>query len=172
VAVRVFPVDPAGKPTFGSTYGAARPGGRSHDGEDIFAPEGTPVRAVDDGHVRYSTNTLGGNVAYLTTADGTYYFAHLSRFEGEARQVKAGDVIAFVGHTGNASQTPPHLHFAIYPPGGGGAVDPYEALRAVQPGHEAAPGVPGARPPVASPRGSNAGIGWLVLLWALSKRRG
>ena len=121
----VFPVD--GASNFGPTFGAPRDG-HTHQGVDIFATEGTPVRAVVSGAVVYSENTLGGQTATLIGADNTsYYYAHLSAYEGAARSVRAGEVIGYVGHTGNASQTPAHLHFEIHPHRGD-AIDPYDAL--------------------------------------------
>lgn len=126
-----FPV--GGHPNFGPTFGAPRPGNRGHQGVDIFAPEGTPVYAVTAGYVRHASNNLGGTVANLTGLDGTwYYYAHLSGYEGEERQVQSGEVIGYVGHTGNAAQTPPHLHFEIHPDGGA-AIDPFPALREAAP---------------------------------------
>lgn len=123
----VFPVDSSGSPNFGATFGAPRDG-HSHQGVDIFATEGTPVKAVVDGSVVYSENTLGGQTATLIGPDNTsYYYAHLSGYEGAARSVRAGDVIGYVGRTGNASQTPAHLHFEIHP-NRGDAIDPYDAL--------------------------------------------
>lgn len=137
--IDVFPVASSGKPNFGDTFNAPRntpTGTRKHEGIDIFAAEGTPALAAVDGNVRYSTNTLGGNVAHLTGTDGTwYYYAHLSAYEpaeGTARAVRAGDVIGYVGHTGNAANTPPHLHFETHP-NNGVAVDPFEALKLVAP---------------------------------------
>jgi murein DD-endopeptidase MepM/ murein hydrolase activator NlpD len=159
--LRVFPVDPAGKPTFGDDYGAMR-GARSHGGIDIFAPEGTPVLAVDDGRVRYDENKLGGHTAYLTATDGAvYYYAHLSRYEGEARPVQAGDVIAYVGHTGNAATTPPHCHFQERQ--GGSSVDPFPDLVAVAP-RGSFPKLP------AGPSGGSA-FGWLLVLLLLSQHK-
>ena len=129
----VFPVDASGRPNFGPTFAAPRPGGRTHNGVDIFATEGTPVRAVVPGSLNFSTNTLGGNVANLTGRDGTwFYYAHLQGYEGTARTVAEGDVIGYVGRTGNASTTPAHLHFEAHPMNGA-AVDPFAALVAVAP---------------------------------------
>lgn len=132
IAAIRFPVDSSGKPNFGPTFGAAR-GTRTHKGVDIFAKEGTPVFATVDGIVSYSSNKLGGMTANLTGKDGTwYYYAHLSGYEGEARTVLAGETIGYVGNTGNAINTPPHLHFEIHPHNGP-AVDPFVALKEVAP---------------------------------------
>jgi hypothetical protein len=135
VAIRVFPVDATGSPHFADDFGYVRPGAtRGHQGIDIFAGAGTPVRAVDDGAVRFAEDPLGGHALYLTAQDGTvYYGAHLSGYEGAApRPVVAGEVLGYVGTTGNAQGTSPHLHFEAHP-AGGAAVDPYAELRAVAP---------------------------------------
>ncbi len=132
--LRTFPVDPAGKPKFSDDWGAPREG-HTHEGTDIFAPQDTPVLAVEDGKISASSTAIGGLIVNLDTADGTrYYYAHLSGVAGHGwpRNVKAGEVIGYVGNTGNAAHTVPHLHFAIYP-AGGGAVDPFDALSAVAP---------------------------------------
>lgn len=112
-----------------SRFGVPRDAGRrSHQGVDIFARRGTPVVAVADGMARPATNELGGNVVWLY--DGargrTYYYAHLDRWAlADAAVVRAGDTVGFVGNTGNARTTPPHLHFGVYD---GGAVDPLPFL--------------------------------------------
>lgn len=128
-----FPVPAVGPAAVQSFWGAARDGGaRSHEGIDIFAPRGTPVVAVVSGTVRStSPNRLGGNVVWL--ADGTrpqtLYYAHLDRVIAVAGQrVEVGDTLGFVGNTGNAMSTRPHLHFGIYR-GGVGAVDPWPFVR-------------------------------------------
>lgn len=128
--LRVFPV--AGGARFTDDWGDPRSGGRSHAGNDLFNAEGTPLLAADDGEVRYGADVLGGNVANLRSPDGTrYYYAHLSAFEGVNRQVRAGDVIGYMGHTGNAVNTPTHLHFEVHP-GEGAAVDPFPLLSTAQ----------------------------------------
>jgi murein DD-endopeptidase MepM/ murein hydrolase activator NlpD len=132
--IRVFPVAAEGHPTFTDDFGAARPGGRKHEGNDIFADEGTAVVAVDDGSLRFVEDPIGGRAFYLTAHDGTvYYGAHLSAYEGPSpRQVVAGEIIGYVGHTGNAATTAPHLHFEVHP-SGGVAVDPYRLLLPLTP---------------------------------------
>lgn len=102
------------------TYTAARAGGRVHDAIDIMAAEGTPVIAAANGTIEklFYSNGGGGNTIYERSADGKwiYYYAHLQGYAPgvrEGQKVKQGQVIAIVGHTGNASPEGPHLHFAI-----------------------------------------------------------
>jgi len=93
----------------------------------MMSPSGTPLVAVVAGNVQMKTNKLGGNVVWLNGADGArYYYAHLSAWEGGSRSVQAGEVIGYVGQTGNTSAN--HLHFEIHP-GGGAAVNPYPTVR-------------------------------------------
>jgi peptidoglycan LD-endopeptidase LytH len=114
-----FPVEGRGNAAIQSLFGVARDGGRrAHHGIDIFAPRGTPVLAGTDGTVRsISPNDLGGNVVWLSDEQRgqTLYYAHLDRHHVRAGQrVRSGDTLGFVGNTGNARTTPPHLHFGIY----------------------------------------------------------
>ena len=132
----VFPV--YGPVSFSNTFEAPRAGVGWHHGEDIFAPLGAPVLAVAKGTV-YSVgwNDLGGNRLWLRDAKGNqFYYAHLSAFTPLAvnnAHVDAGDVLGFVGNTGDAQSTPYHLHFEIHPVellylGYDGVVSPYPFL--------------------------------------------
>lgn len=101
------------------TWGAARSQGRSHEGQDLFAPKGTPVFSATEGYVRrIGTNELGGNIVFVTGKGGRrYYYAHLDSWaQGltEGQWVTTDTVLGFVGNTGNAITTPPHLHFGMY----------------------------------------------------------
>lgn len=93
----------------------------------MIAPGGTPLVAVESGSATFKTNALGGNAAWITSASGTrYYYAHLSAWEGSSRSVSKGEVIGYVGSTGNTTVN--HLHFEVHP-GGGAAVNPYPYVR-------------------------------------------
>lgn len=102
------------------SFHAARSGGRQHLGIDIMAPEGTPVLAAAGGViVKRDSSALGGISLYQRANDGItiYYYAHLSRYAAgidEGHLVRQGDLIAYVGHTGNADASAPHLHFGVY----------------------------------------------------------
>jgi murein DD-endopeptidase MepM/ murein hydrolase activator NlpD len=109
-------------------YLAPRPGGRKHQGNDIFAPTGTAVVAPVGGVVRHVKGNTAGNAFYLAGDDGTtYYGAHLASFVASPGRVSAGNVIGRVGATGNADGHDPHLHFEVHP-NGGAAVDPWPLL--------------------------------------------
>lgn len=96
---------------------------RDHHGIDIFAPRNTPVLAAADGLVTsVGTNRLGGNVIWIfdPSRGQSHYYAHLEKQAvSTGSRVQAGDVIGYVGNTGNARTTPPHLHFGIYSRGEG-----------------------------------------------------
>jgi murein DD-endopeptidase MepM/ murein hydrolase activator NlpD len=136
----VFPV--FGPVSFTDTYGAPRADVGWHHGDDIFAPLGAPVLAVAKGVVfSVGWNDLGGNRLWLKDGQGNeYYYAHLSAYSPLAvngGRVNAGDVLGFVGNTGDAISTPTHLHFEIHPvsllgKGYDGAVDPTPYLTAWQ----------------------------------------
>jgi murein DD-endopeptidase MepM/ murein hydrolase activator NlpD len=102
-----------------NTWQAPRDGVRVHDGQDIFSPAGTPIFSATEGYVRrIRTTGIGGNSVLITGAGGRrYYYAHLERFAADlhvGQPVNIDTVIGFVGNTGNAITTPPHLHFGIY----------------------------------------------------------
>ncbi len=129
----VFPVDDPHD--YIDSFLAPRSGGRQHQGIDIFAPTGTNLFAVERGVIaKVGTNRLGGIKLWLYGESGTtYYYAHLLAFAPGIRDglvVEAGDVVGYVGNTGNAISTPPHLHFEIHP-GNGPAVNPTPLLRVV-----------------------------------------
>jgi murein DD-endopeptidase MepM/ murein hydrolase activator NlpD len=102
------------------TFTDARSEGRSHEALDIMAPRGVPVLATADGKVvKLFTSVRGGLTIYEfdPTETYAYYYAHLDRYEpglAEGQAVKRGDVIGYVGSTGDASPEAPHLHFAIF----------------------------------------------------------
>lgn len=112
------------------TWGAARSEGRRHQGIDIFAPRGRPVIASTEGLIwRTGENRLGGTVVWvLGPARQLHYYAHLDRLGPLAAgaRVRVGEVIGFVGSTGNARGTPPHLHYGIYT--ASGPINPYPLL--------------------------------------------
>jgi hypothetical protein len=137
----VFPV--YGQAWYSDSFGVPRADTGWHHGIDIFAPMGTPVLAVGDGEVfSVGWNNLGGNRLWLRDTKGNeYYYAHLSAYSPLAvngKHVKAGAVLGFVGHTGDAITTPTHLHFEAHPaallPLGydRSAVDPYLWLVGLQ----------------------------------------
>ena len=101
------------------TFDDARSQGRRHDAIDIMSPEGTPVIAASDGTIEKLFNSVrGGLTVYERSPDQKweYYYAHLSAYAPglhEGQQVKRGQVIARVGHTGDASAAGPHLHFEV-----------------------------------------------------------
>ena len=117
------------------TWGASRSSGRLHEGIDIMAPRGTKVFSATEGLVAdLRNNNLGGKVIWIMGPSGSWhYYAHL---DGHKRNlqvgdyVKKGDLIGYVGNTGNARYTSPHLHYGIYLDGKGrSAVNPYPYLR-------------------------------------------
>lgn len=122
--------NPVPKHRFIDTWGAPRGGGRKHEGVDIFAKRGTPIVSNINGVVwKLENNRLGGTSVWLIGAGGAaHYYTHLDKY-GDVRPyqyVKRGHVIGYVGNTGNARTTPPHLHYGIYVRGK--AVNPYTLL--------------------------------------------
>ena len=128
-----FPVQGRDSRQISSYFGAARDGGRRrHEGVDIFAPKGTPAVASVNGVISgIGTNKLGGNVVFLADNDRDIrlYYAHLDHWNvTNGQRVSVGDTVGFIGNTGNARTTGPHLHFGIYG-GGNGATDPLPFIR-------------------------------------------
>lgn len=125
-------------------------GQRRHEAIDIMAPTGTPVVAVDDGRItKLFTSKPGGLTIYQYDPEGrlAYYYAHLQRYADglrEGQEVRRGEVIGYVGASGNANPAAPHLHFAVFrlgtPPRWweGEAVNPYPALSRAQPAPQVA----------------------------------
>ncbi|WP_343225614.1 M23 family metallopeptidase [Novilysobacter antarcticus] len=123
-----------------NTYEDARGSGRVHEAIDIMAERGTPVLAVADGEVeKLFTSDRGGLTIYQFEPSGryAYYYAHLDRYAddlAEGQALKQGDVVGYVGSTGNASDDAPHLHFGIFELGEerqwwkGTAINPYPVL--------------------------------------------
>ena len=116
-----------------NSWGAPRSGGRGHQGVDIFAARGTPVLSATAGIVfRVGTNELGGLVInILGPGRQVHYYAHLDRYGGfePGDEVGPGNIIGYVGNTGNARDTPPHLHYGVYDPVRG-AINPWPLLSA------------------------------------------
>lgn len=122
------------------TFDDLRGGDRRHEALDIHAPAGTPVLAVADGHVeKLFTSVAGGLTIYQFDPTGryAYYYAHLQGYApglAERQSVKRGQVLGYVGSTGNANPAAPHLHFAVFELGPekrwwqGTAIDPYPLL--------------------------------------------
>ena len=123
----LFPVLNGGNADIGSYWGDIREGGRrNHEGIDIFAKKGTPVIAPTPGRVGFSGEKgLGGKQVWLrdTERRQSLYYAHLDSIVPDLGRVNIGDTLGFVGNTGNAKTTPPHLHFGIYK-SNQGAIDP------------------------------------------------
>ena len=118
-----------GAVAFTDTWGAPRSGGRSHEGVDMIASRGTPLVALESASVmRIGNGGLGGKTVWLRAPSGdTYYYAHLDGWASGlsvGQSLDVGQLLGYVGNTGNAVYTVPHLHFE-YHPGGGGAVNPY-----------------------------------------------
>lgn len=129
-----------GSATFEDSWGWARSGGRSHEGVDLIAARGVPVVAVRDGEANFTSSNLGGRAVWLTADNGDkFYYAHLDSWEGDSRVVAAGDVIGYVGSSGNARGT--HLHFETMPQGS--VENPYpHTLRACVPPPSPSPETP------------------------------
>lgn len=128
----LIPVEGVSRGELIDNFGEWRDGGRRHQGIDIFAPRGTPVMAATDGMVAARRQTPnGGRVVYLMSADGyTFYYAHLDRWAAglsEGKSVRRGQVLGYVGNSGNAARSRCHLHFEIQE--NGRTRNPYLLLR-------------------------------------------
>jgi murein DD-endopeptidase MepM/ murein hydrolase activator NlpD len=127
-----MPLEDVSKRQVADTWHAPRGVGRRHQGQDIFAPRGTPILSATRGYVyRIGENNLGGQTVSVIGAGGrVYYYAHLDRY---APGLEVGDrvntrtLLGFVGTTGNARGTPPHLHFGVYTLTG--AINPLPLLK-------------------------------------------
>jgi murein DD-endopeptidase MepM/ murein hydrolase activator NlpD len=137
-----MPLDGVSRDRLRDTFDESRAAGlRRHEAIDIMAPKGTPVRAVEDARVaKLFKSVAGGLTIYLEDPTGTftYYYAHLDRYAPglkEDQHVRRGELIGFVGSTGNASDDAPHLHFAIFQMGPerrwwqGEPINPFPVLR-------------------------------------------
>jgi murein DD-endopeptidase MepM/ murein hydrolase activator NlpD len=126
-----MPLADVSKKQIADTWQAPRGVGRRHEGQDIFAPRGTPVLSATNGYVlRVGVNSLGGQTVSVVGSGGrVYYYAHLDAY---APGLEVGDwvstrtVLGYVGTTGNAQGTPPHLHFGVYTLNG--AINPLPLL--------------------------------------------
>ncbi|HJR59360.1 MAG TPA: M23 family metallopeptidase [Vicinamibacterales bacterium] len=135
-----LPVEGLTKDRLVRSFGDAR-GARKHEAIDILAPMGTPVKAVEDGRIARLFNSKAGGITiyqFDPSERYCYYYAHLQRYADGLREndrVRKGQVIGYVGVTGNAPKDTPHLHFAIFRLTGekrwweGTPVDPYDILR-------------------------------------------
>lgn len=125
----LFQVCPVDRPRrYVDDFGDARYSGgyHPHEGIDVFAPYGTPIRAPFAGRAETSTNWAGGLQVYVYGRRGFVFNSHLSEV-GKMGRVRAGDVIGYVGNSGNAWGASPHDHFEWHP-GDGPAVNPYRLL--------------------------------------------
>ena len=130
-----IPVDKVKNSQLKDTWAASRSSGRLHEGIDIMAPKGTKVFSATEGLVgSLKQNNLGGKVIWILGPGGAWhYYAHLDGIKrglSEGDYVKKGELIGYVGNTGNARHTASHLHYGLYLSGRGrGAVNPYPYLR-------------------------------------------
>ena len=137
----LIPVDGVTADQLTPQFSETRGGSRRHEALDILAPRHTPVRAVDDGTIaRLFLSKAGGITVYQFDPSQTYayYYAHLDRYADglqERQRVRKGDILGYVGTSGNAPKNTPHLHFAIFRLTAdkrwweGTPIDPYEVLK-------------------------------------------
>ena len=159
VPLRRFPLPAAARYSYSAqSFSAPR-----HPGVDIFAPQGTPVLAVEAGRAYARIEPKGGRVAYLESSSGwTYFYGHLAKWELPLLRVNGvmvtpGEALGKVGNSGNAQGTSPHLHFQAR--SGSTIVNPYRALREVDPAQARGP---------SSSHNLKAGLALLALAWAFS----
>jgi len=131
-----IPVDGVAAAQLQDTWGAFRYGGRRHKGIDIFAPRNTPIRSVTEGIMEIKgMRGLGGQVVTITGPGGyRHYYAHLEEYGPQVvgDWVEAGEVIGYVGNSGNAAMSPTHLHYGIFAPSGA-ALNPFTYLHRGEP---------------------------------------
>ena len=126
-----MPLENLSRKAIADTWQAPRGDGRRHEGQDIFAPRGTPILSATNGFIyKIGENNLGGQTVWVIGSGGrVYYYAHLDSY---AKGIAVGDrvttrtVLGYVGTTGNAQGTPPHLHFGVYTTTG--AINPLPLL--------------------------------------------
>ena len=126
-----MPLEEVSTKAIADTWQAPRGTNRRHEGQDIFAPRGTPIFSATSGYIyKIGDNSLGGQTVSVISKGGRiYYYAHLDSY---ATGIEVGDrvttrtVLGYVGTTGNAQGTPPHLHFGVYTPTG--AINPLPLL--------------------------------------------
>lgn len=126
-----MPLETVSKKQVANTWQAPRGKNRRHEGQDLFAPRGTPIYSATEGYVyRIGENELGGQTISVIGAGGrVYYYAHLDSYSpqvAEGDQVTTQTVLGYVGTSGNAQGTPPHLHFGVYTTTG--AINPLPLL--------------------------------------------
>lgn len=143
-----MPVQDVEKKQIANTWHAPRDGARLHEGQDIFAPRGTPIFSATEGYIaKIGENSLGGQTVSVIGAGGrVYYYAHLEAYAphlAEGDYVTTQTLLGYVGTTGNAAGTPPHLHFGVYEPGG--ATNPLPLLSDRPKEKKLAPETPPAR---------------------------
>jgi peptidoglycan LD-endopeptidase LytH len=131
-----IPVDGVAAAQLQDNWGDPRYGGRRHKGIDIFAPRNTPIRSATEGIVEIKgMRGLGGQVVTINGPGGyRHYYAHLEEYGPQAvgDWVEAGEIIGYVGTSGNAAVSPPHLHYGIYAPSGA-SLNPYIYLHRGEP---------------------------------------
>jgi murein DD-endopeptidase MepM/ murein hydrolase activator NlpD len=126
-----MPLEDVRKKEIADTWQAPRGTSRRHEGQDIFAPRGTPILSATSGYIyKIGENNLGGQTVSVISKGGrVYYYAHLDSYAkgiGVGNRVTTRTVLGYVGTTGNAQGTPPHLHFGVYTLNG--AINPLPLL--------------------------------------------